>query len=73
MNHKVKEIIGYTTFLVLAFAKKHGLSELEAFRYIRNFKGLGYIYDCYDAIHTFDFNESVESVRLICKQNGGNI
>lgn len=71
MRYDIKDIIEYTIALVNEFAKKHSLTEEQAYRYIRNHKGLKFIENNYGIMHTLDFNEVVESLSLFCRKDGG--
>jgi len=71
MRYDIKDIIEYTIALVNEFAKKHSLTEDQAYRYIRNHKGLKFIENNYGIMHTLDFNEVVESLSLFCRKDGG--
>ncbi|MBQ8760600.1 MAG: DUF3791 domain-containing protein [Bacteroidales bacterium] len=73
MRYDIKDIIEYTIALVNEFAKKHSLTEDQAYRYIRNHKGLKFIENNYGIMHTLDFNEVVESLSLFCRKDGGSL
>lgn len=73
MNYNIKDIIEYIIALVNEFAKKHSLTEHQAYRYIRNHNGLKFIEDNYGIIHTLDFNEVIESLSMYCRKDGGQL
>lgn len=73
MKYKVRDILEYIIALVNEFAKNYGLTEQQAYRYIRNHKGVTFIEENYGIIHTLDFNEAVESVALFCRRKGGDL
>lgn len=73
MKYNIRDIIEYTIALVNEFAKKHSLTEEQAYRYIRNHKGLKFIEDNYGVMHTLDFDEVVESLSLFCRKDGGEL
>ena len=54
-----------------AFAQRYSLTNAEAYRYLRNFKGLDFIDKHYEAEHTQSIEDSVEDMTAICKRNGG--
>ena len=67
----IKDKIEYTVSLVSDFAKKHALSNTQAFNYLDRFGALSFI-DChYDIAHTLPFSEMVENLALYCRNNGG--
>lgn len=73
MKYKVRDILEYIIALVNEFAKNYGLTDQQAYRYIRNHKGVTFIEENYGIIHTLDFNEAVESVALFCRRKGGDL
>lgn len=73
MKSNVHDIIEYIIALVNEFARKFNLSEPGAFNYIKQHKGINFIENNYEIIHTLDFEEAIDSVALFCKNNGGNL
>ena len=73
MKYNIRDIIEYIIALVNEFAKRFGLSEKQAYRYIRIHKGVAFIEQNYGIIHTLDFNETVDSVALYCRKAGGKL
>ena len=73
MKYNIRDIIEYIIALVNEFAKRFGLSEKQAYRYIRVHKGVAFIEQNYGIIHTLDFNEAVDSVTLYCRKAGGKL
>ena len=73
MKRNVRDIIEYIIAVINGFSKRYGLSEKQAYLYIRVHKGVGFIEENYNIIHTLDFNEAIESVALYCRKTGGTI
>lgn len=73
MKSNVRDIIEYIIAVINGFSKRYGLSEKQAYLYIRAHKGVGFIEENYNIIHTLDFNEAIESVALYCRRTGGTI
>lgn len=73
MKRDVRDIIEYIIAVINGFSKRYGLSEKQAYLYIRAHKGVGFIEENYNIIHTLDFNEAIESVALYCRRTGGTI
>lgn len=63
----------YLIALTSEFAKAHGLTDAQAFRYIDRFKGIDFVIDHYAVVHTQSFYDMVEAVGDVCKRNGGQI
>ncbi len=73
MRYNTRDIIEYIIALVNEFARKFGLSDKQAYHYIRVHKGVAFIEQNYGIIHTLDFNEAVESIALYCRRAGGKL
>ncbi len=73
MKYNMRDIIEYIIALVNEFAKRFGLSEKQAYRYIRVHNGVAFIEQNYGIMHTLDFNEAVDSVALYCRKAGGKL
>ena len=73
MKYNIRDIIEYIIALVNEFAKRFGLSEKQAYRYIRVHTGVEFIEQNYGIIHTLDFNEAVDSLALYCRKAGGKL
>lgn len=73
MKYNIRDIIEYIIALVNEFAKRFGLTEKQAYRYIRLYNGIAFIEQNYGIIHTLDFNEAVDSVTLFCRMKGGQL
>ena len=73
MKYNIRDILEYIIALVNEFAKKFSLTEIQAYRYIRMYKGVAFIEQNYGIIHTLDFNEAVDSIALYCRRNGGRL
>ena len=71
MNYSIRDIIEYIIVLVNKFAKRFGLTEKQAYRYIRVHKGIAFIEDNYGVMHTLSFDDAVEGVALYCRRTGG--
>ena len=73
MRYNIRDIIEYIIALVNEFAKRFGLTDIQAYRYIRMHKGVAFLEQNYGIIHTLDFSEAVDSVALYCRRNGGKL
>lgn len=65
--------IEYVVACVGAFAQKHGLSNMQAYAYLRRFTGIDFLLDCYAAEHTLSIDDAVTDLTIICKREGGKI
>lgn len=73
IKYNIRDIIEYIIALVNEFAKRFGLTEKQAYRYIRMHQGIAFVEQNYGIIHTLDFNEVVDSVALYCRRKGGRL
>lgn len=71
MSYNIHDIFEYIIALVSEFAKKYGLTDRQAYNYIRNHKGVFFIDKNYGIMHTLDFKEAVDSVATYCRRFGG--
>ena len=70
LNHN---IIEYVNCCVGAFANRFKLTTAQAYAYMRRFKGIDFLIDCYAAEHTISIDDAVEDVAFLCKKNGGHL
>ena len=68
-TNKIKYIIA----LVAEFAAKFSIGEKQAFNYLKRFKGMDYLSEFYDVLHTLSFEETISSLATICNRNGGKL
>lgn len=66
-------IIEYVNCCVGAFANRFKLSSADSYAYLRRFKGIDFLLDCYAAEHTLSIEDAVEDITMLCKKNGGRI
>lgn len=65
--------IDYIVACVNEFAKIKEVSLKEAFLYLHNFNGIQFLDEHYEIEHTLSFDDVVEDVSRICRNNGGLI
>lgn len=73
MSEKEIKIINYIVICISEFAKQKSISTKDAYNYLKEYKGLEFLDECYEAEHTLSLNDAVEDLTIICKRNGGNI
>ncbi|MBR6286809.1 MAG: DUF3791 domain-containing protein [Bacteroidaceae bacterium] len=73
MSREDHNKVGYVISLISEFAVRHGLNPHQAYEYLKNFKGLDYLYEHYNVLHTFTFADSVDAVLNVCRHNGGKL
>lgn len=73
MNYNTRDLIEYIIALVNEFAKHFGLTDKQAYKYIRMHNGVDFVEQHYGILHTLDFKEVVDYVALYCNKNGGEL
>ena len=71
MDYNIRDIIEYTVWLVAEFAKRHKLTEPQAFDYLSNFKAIPFVEECYASLHTLSIEDGLNDITTICRRNGG--
>lgn len=65
--------IEYVVACVGAFAERFSLNNAQAYAYLRQFTGIDFLLDCYEAEHTLSIEDAVTDLQYICKREGGHI
>ena len=66
-------IIEYVNCCIGAFANRFSLTLAQSYAYLRRFKGIDFLIDCYAAEHTLSIEDAVEDIMLLCQKNGGRL
>ncbi len=72
-NDITKDKIEWTVVFLSEFGKRHGLSIKEAFNYLLRYKGIGFVEQHYDYLHTQSFTSAVDDMTKYCSKMGGDI
>ncbi len=68
---EIKNKVEYTIAAISEFGKRHKLSPVEAFRYLKRFKGLDMLDRFYDVMHTLSFKDTTDDLTTYCYRQGG--
>ena len=68
-----RDIREFIIVIVGEFAKRHGMSDTLAFRYLDKYAAISYLKNNYGIAHTLPFNDVVDSLSIYCKTRGGNV
>lgn len=72
MKNNIRKQINYTVACVYEFARRLNLGQKEAFIYLYKHKGIEFIKEQhYDIKHTLSFDDAVDDLILVCRNNGG--
>ena len=68
---ELKKMINYTVVCVNEFADRYSISAKDAFEYLYAHKGIAFIKENYDIEHTLSFEDAVDDLTTVCRNNGG--
>ncbi len=71
MPEKIIWKIQYINLCISEFARKQRLSPQLAYRYLMTYQGLAFLDNNYEAEHTLALQDTMESLKKICRRNGG--
>lgn len=73
MSKEEFNVLQYAVALVSEFASHYHISQRQALNYLVRFKGFQHLEEFYDVLHTFSFEDSIESLSMVCRNNGGRL
>ena len=73
MSKQERNLIDYIVSCINEFAKQCKISSKEAYIYLKNFKGIEFLKENYEAEHTVGLDDAIEDLKQVCTNNGGNI
>ena len=59
--------------LLAEFASAYKLKQKQAFNYLNRFKGIQFLHKHYEVLHTQSFEDVIESLVMVCRNNGGQL
>ena len=68
-----KNRIDYVVMLVRDFGSVHRLTPRQAHNYLRHYRALDYVKEFYDVEHTLSPEDTLNTLDIIAKRNGGRI
>lgn len=69
----IKNKAEYIVASINEFARRHQLTEVQAFRYLQRFEGIKLLERFYEVMHTLSFNDTTEYLTAFCHRNGGKL
>ncbi|MCD8200946.1 MAG: DUF3791 domain-containing protein [Clostridia bacterium] len=73
VSKSTQDIINYIVACVSEFADRYNLSRVDAYIFLRDYKGLEYLQKFYYVEHLCSFDETVDALTIICKKHGGSV
>lgn len=71
MNAMSRYQIPFTNACIRAFGRRFGISTKDAYLYLRNYQGIGFLVEFYEAVHLQSIEDTVDALTVYCKNNGG--
>lgn len=71
IDENTRNRIRYMNFIIISFAKGAKMWIPEAYKYLRDFGGLDFLYRHYEYEHTLPASETHFTLLKICRNNGG--
>ena len=73
MDKEQKNKLTYIIYCVNAFGERYNLRPKQAYTYLRRYRGIDFIDECYAAEHTLSLEDAVDDMSVVCKRNGGGL
>ena len=71
MDVNISNKVEYTVIFIQEFAHRHALTMRQAYHYLHRFKGISFIDEHYNVVHTQSFRDMVEDITAYCHRQGG--
>ena len=72
-SYPLRDRIEYIIAFVNEFGQRFGLSDAQAYRYLKTYGAITTINQHYGALHTQDFRGNVDDVATYCRRMGGRL
>lgn len=72
-RNMITDKIQYIVALIAEFAKRFGLTDAQAARYMSRYGALELCEKHYDFLHTQSFSSNVNDIAAYCKRMGGEL
>ena len=71
LDKQTSDKVSFITFIVPEFAEKFRINVQEAYRYLKQFGGLSFLYKHWWALHTDNEYYTLLDLYDVCRENGG--
>lgn len=65
--------VEYLVALINEFGRKYGLTDKDAYMYLKKYGAISIFDECYEYLHTQSFDSAAQSLAGYCQRNGGNV
>jgi len=73
VNRDMRSKIAYAAACISEFARRKQIEKQEAYIYLADHGAIQFLKEHYDVEHTLSFDEALDDLEIICKQNGGSL
>ena len=70
MAQKDINILDYIVVCISEFASRYKMHMRDAYIYLSRYKGIEFLKEFYDVEHTLSFDDVLDDLIAICRQNG---
>ena len=61
----------YIVFIIRKFAEHYSMPVKQAYEYLKQYAGITFLDDCYEAEHQQSVATAIEDLTTVCKKHGG--
>ena len=71
MSQETHNKAEYIVIFISEFARRYGLSVVQAYRYLNRYKAIDFLDEQYNIAHTQSFEDMVQNMAGYCQRYGG--
>jgi hypothetical protein len=71
LDKETSDKVSFITFIIPEFAAKFRINAQEAYRYLKQYGGLDFLYEHWWALHTDNEYYTLLDLYDVCRENGG--
>jgi hypothetical protein len=72
LDGETKNKVGFVTFIIEEFASSYKMNRQDAYRYLKRYGGLDYVFNHWWALHVDNPFWVVREMFDVCRHNGGD-
>ncbi|MCF0205809.1 MAG: DUF3791 domain-containing protein [Bacteroidales bacterium] len=72
-TNTTKNTVEFIAVVVSSFAQKFGMSNADAYKYMKQFGAMESIIRNYEGLHTQSIDDAVDFAVDVCRNHGGNL
>jgi hypothetical protein len=71
LDKQTSDKVSFITFMITEFALAYKMEMPQAYRYLKQYKGLDYLSEHWWALHTDNKFYALRDIQQVCYENGG--